>query len=264
MFYKDKRILITGASSGIGYALAEELAKQQCRLILVSRNEEKLKQLEGICKKSGSQAVSLPFDLSNVDRIPDLAKQAQDIFDGLDILINNAGISQRAFTRETPLVVDRQIMEINYFSVVALTKAILPGMLKQGNGYIAVTSSISGKFGFPLRSAYAASKHALHGFFETLRAETSREGIRVLIAFPGRIDTPISLSALDKEGNAHGKIDPGQATGMSAEKCAKRYLRAIRKDKKEVLIGGKELLMVYIHKFFPKLFYTLAQKIKPT
>jgi short-subunit dehydrogenase len=137
-------------------------------------------------------------------------------------------------------------------------------MLEKGEGYIGVTSSISGKFGFHLRSAYAASKHALHGFFETLRSEVYDHNIKVLIAFPGRIKTDISLHALTKDGTAHGKMDEGQGTGITAEKCAKQYVNAIRKDKKEVLIGSKELLMVYIHKFLPKLFYKLARKINPT
>jgi dehydrogenase/reductase SDR family protein 7B len=135
-------------------------------------------------------------------------------------------------------------------------------MIKQKSGYIAATSSISGKFGFPLRSAYAASKHAICGFFESLRAEVYNDNIKILIAFPGRVKTDISKHALTKDGTPHNKMDDGQNFGISAEKCAKKYIRAIQKDKKEVLIGGKELLMVYIKKYFPKLFYKLAHKIK--
>lgn len=264
MFYTGKRILLTGASSGIGRALALALAHLNTRLVLVARNTQALTELKRQCEEAGSETSIIPFDLADTLKVPSLAKQAMACFNGIDVLINNAGVSQRALTQETPLEVDRKIMELNYFSVVTLTKALLPQMIEQGEGYIAVTSSISGKFGFPLRSAYAASKHALHGFFETLRAENHSKGIRVLIACPGRINTPISMHALNSEGKAHGKFDEGQAKGMPAEVCAKKYLKAIRKDKKEVLIGGKELIMVYIHKYFPKLFYTLARRIKPT
>jgi len=264
MFYTGKRILLTGASSGIGKALAMELARFNTKLVLVARNIDALTELKELCKAAGSEASIIPFDLADTKKVPALARQVMACYQGIDVLINNAGVSQRAFTNETPLEVDRKIMELNYFSVITLTKALLPHMLQQGEGYIAVTSSISGKFGFPLRSAYAASKHALHGFFETLRAETHSKGIRVLIACPGRINTPISMHALNSQGKAHGKFDPGQAKGMPAEVCAKKYLKAIRKDKKEVLIGGKELLMVYIHKYFPNLFFTLARRIKPT
>lgn len=264
MFYSGKRILLTGASSGIGKALALELAKHQTRLVLVARNQQALNELKQACEQAGSQATCIPFDLANTQAIDELASQALECYKGIDVLINNAGVSQRALTKDTPLEVDRKIMELNYFSVVALTKALLPFMIQQKHGYIAVTSSISGKFGFPLRSAYSASKHALHGFFETLRAETHEQGIRVLLACPGRINTPISIHALTHSGKAHGELDPGQARGMPAGTCARIYLKALQRDKKEVLIGRKELLMVHIHKWFPKLFYTLARRIKPT
>jgi len=264
MFYSGKRILLTGASSGIGRALALELAKHQTRLVLVARNQQALDELKYACEQAGSQATCIPFDLAHIEAIDELAAQALACYKGIDVLINNAGISQRALAQDTPLAVDRKIMALNYFSVVALTKALLPSMIAQKQGYIAVTSSISGKFGFPLRSAYAASKHALHGFFETLRAETYEQGLRILIACPGRINTPISMHALTSNGEAHGKLDPGQAQGMAADRCARKYLKALQYDKKEVLIGGRELLMVTIHKWVPKLFYTLARRIKPT
>jgi short-subunit dehydrogenase len=155
-------------------------------------------------------------------------------------------------------------MEIDYFSYVILTKAILPGMIEAKEGCIAATSSISGKFGFPLRSGYAAAKHAIQGFFETLRIELKPHNINVTIAYPGRVNTNISLSAILKDGKAHGEMDDGQASGISAEKCAKIYLKAIAKGKPEVLIGGKELLMVHIKRLFPGIFYRVINKIKTT
>ncbi|MEE4197245.1 MAG: SDR family oxidoreductase [Bacteroidales bacterium] len=263
MFYKDKVVWITGASSGIGEALAYELARQQAITILSSNQPEELERVKKNYDQLGGQCFIQFLDITDIDKMDSLTESIIEQFGRIDLLINNAGISQRALALETPLSVDRKIMEIDYFGTIALTKSVLPYMIKANSGYIAVTSSISGKFGFPLRSAYSAAKHALHGFFETLRAEVYEHNIRVLIAFPGRVKTNISLHALTKDGTAHGKMDEGQDTGISAEKCARQYLKAIRKDKKEVLIGSTELLMVYIHKFFPKIFYKLARKIKP-
>lgn len=154
-------------------------------------------------------------------------------------------------------------MEINYFSPVAIAKALLPYMIARGGGKIAVTTSIAGRFGFPLRCAYSSSKFALYGFFETLQAEYHDAGIGVTIVCPGRVCTNISRYALDKGGVPHGEMDPGQAGGMTAEEAAKVILRAVRKGKREVLVGRKELLMVYIKRFFPGLCARLARKIKP-
>ncbi|HSH51568.1 MAG TPA: SDR family oxidoreductase [Bacteroidales bacterium] len=263
MFYQNKVVWITGASSGIGEALAYELAHQQAIAILSSNQPEELKRVKNNYDKIGGESYIQFLDITEIDKMGSITKAIINKFGRIDVLINNAGISQRALALETSLEIDRKIMEIDYFGIIALTKTVLPHMIKAKSGYIAVTSSISGKFGFPLRSAYAAAKHALHGFFETLRAEIFNDHIKILIAFPGRVKTNISLHAITKDGTAHGKMDEGQNTGIDAQKCAKQYLKAIRKDKKEVLIGSSELLMVYIHKFFPKIFYKLARKIKP-
>ena len=264
MFFKNKVVWITGASSGIGEALVYEFAKQGAELIISSNQLSDLEKVQGNCEKSGAECFIQYLDVTDIDKMQSITDDLVKKFGKIDVLVNNAGISQRSEVVETPLDVDRKIMEIDYFGTIALTKTVLPYMIKNGGGYIATTSSISGKFGFPLRSAYSAAKHALHGFFETLRAEVYDYNIKILIAFPGRIKTDISLHALTKDGTAHGKMDDGQNTGISAEKCAKQYVNAIKKDKKEVLIGASELLMVYIHKFIPKLFYKLARKINPT
>jgi len=263
MFYQNKVVWITGASSGIGEALAYELARQQAITILSSNQPEELERVKENYDQIGGKSFIQFLDITAIDKMESTTKTLIENFGRIDVLINNAGISQRALALETPLEIDRKIMEIDYFGTIALTKTVLPYMLKKKSGYIAITSSISGKFGFPLRSAYSAAKHALHGFFETLRSEVYDDNIKVLIAFPGRVKTNISIHALTKDGTAHGKMDEGQNTGISAQKCAKQYLRAIQKDKKEVLIGSSELFMVYIHKFFPKIFYKLARKIKP-
>ena len=264
MFFKNKIVWITGASSGIGEALVYELAKQNATIVISSNQENELKRVKDNVERTGAQCFVQFLDITDIEGINQATTQIINLFGKIDVLINNAGISQRSYIVETPIDLDRKIMEINYFGTIALTKAVLPYMIKQNFGYIAVTSSISGKFGFPLRSAYSAAKHALHGFFETLRSEVYNHNIKVLIAFPGRVQTNISLHALTKDGTAHGEMDKGQAGGITSEKCARQYLKAIEKDKKEVLIGSIELLMVYIHKFLPNLFYKLARKIKST
>jgi len=264
MFYQNKVVWITGASSGIGEALVYELARQKAIIVISSNQQEELDRVKQNCDKLQAECYIQFLDVTNPAKINIATTEIITKYGKIDVLINNAGISQRALVVETPVEIDRKIMEINYFGSVMITKAVLPYMIKQQSGYIAVTSSISGKFGFPLRSAYSAAKHALHGFFETLRSEVYHHNIKVLIAFPGRVQTNISLHALTKDGTPHGKMDEGQNTGITAEKCARQYLRAIEKDKKEILIGSTELLMVYIHKIFPRLFYKLARKIKPT
>ena len=155
-------------------------------------------------------------------------------------------------------------MEIDYFSHVALTKIVIKGMIEAREGFIAVTSSIAGKFGFHKRSAYCAAKHALQGFFETLRIEVKPFNISVTVVYPGFINTPISTRAINAEGKTYGIMDQGQNRGMSAQKCATKYLKAIVKRKPEVVIGGKELIMVYFKRFMPWLFFRLIPKIKPT
>ncbi|MFC2098230.1 SDR family oxidoreductase [Bacteroidota bacterium] len=263
MKFKDKVIWITGAASGIGEALAYQSVKYGARLILSDIDEAKLNTVSENCEVLGADVLNLPVDLSSRESIESAVPVAISRFNRVDVLINNGGISQRSLSWETPVEVDYRIMNINFFGAVILTKALLPGMIERGEGYIAVTSSITGKFGFPLRSAYSASKHAAHGFFETLGIELEKKNISVTVAMPGRVQTNISLNALTKDGTPHGEMDPGQASGIPADVCARKYLDAIHKRKREVLIGGKELMMVHVRRFFPGLFFRIAGKIKP-
>jgi short-subunit dehydrogenase len=152
---------------------------------------------------------------------------------------------------------------VNFFGTIELTKKVLPEMINKGGGQIGVTTSIVGKFGFPYRSSYAATKHALHGFFESLRAENVSNKVLVSMIIPGRIKTNISMNALDKDGNAHHKMDEGQDKGLSAEKTARIIVRQLEKEKKEILVGGSELIMVHIRRFFPRLYYYLSTKVEP-
>ena len=263
MKFKDKVIWVTGAASGIGEALAFKAVDYGAKLVLSDIDESKLKVVAEECIKRGAEVLSLPLDLSDRESIETAVPEALEKFGAIDVLINNGGVSQRAYTWETTLDVDYRIMNINYFGAVILTKALLPGMIEKGGGYIAATSSINGKFGFPLRSAYSASKHAIHGFFETLGIELADKNISVTIAMPGRVQTNISVHALTKDGTEHGRMDPGLAGGIPADLCARKYLDAIHRRKREVLIGGKELIMVYIRRFLPVLFYKIARRINP-
>lgn len=263
MSNSSKVIWITGASSGIGKALAVQLATPQNILILSSRKEAELFQVAALCKNAKETFV-LTLDLENSDTFEDKTKTVIEKYNRIDLLINNGGLSQRSNASETSLETDRKIMEINYFGNIALTKAVLPYMQKQGGGQIAVMSSIAGKFGFFLRSAYSASKHALHGFYESLRLEEEKNNIHITILCPGKINTNISVNAVGKDGKSHGVMDHNQATGMAADICAKKIISAIEKKKKEVFIGGKEIKAVTIKRLFPKLFYKIIRKQKAT
>jgi short-subunit dehydrogenase len=261
--FKDKIVWITGAASGIGEALAYQSVEYGAALILSDIDRDGLERVSGECEKRGAEVLNLPVDLSSRESIESAVPEAVKKFGRVDVLINNGGISQRSYSWETPLDVDYRIMNVNFFGSVILTKAVLPQMIKQGGGYIAATSSITGKFGFPLRSAYSASKHATQGFFETLGIELKEKNISVTIAMPGRVQTNISVHALTKDGKEHGEMDPGQAGGIPADVCARKYLDAIHKEKREVLIGAKELMMVHIRRFLPRLFFRIAGRIKP-
>ena len=257
-------VWITGASSGIGEACACRWAEAGASLVLTSSSADRLSKVADRCREKGASGVAvLPYDLRNPDGIGALVRQAWEAFGHLDTAFLNAGISQRTSVEDTSMDMIREIMEINYFSPVAIARELLPLMEAAGGGHIAVTTSIAGRFGFPLRCGYSSSKFALYGFFETLRAEAYDKGIRVTLVCPGRVRTGISLRALDKGGKPHGVMDPGQERGIPPEKAAKTILRAVRKGKREVLVGGGELAMVHVKRFFPGLCARLARKIKP-
>lgn len=262
--FANKTIWITGASSGIGESLALMLAERDNTLILSSRNKASLEKVKAKCEAKGSSCYISTMDLSNPESIESAANDVLSKYTTIDLLINNGGISQRSYIQETPVSLDRKIMEINYFGQIALTKKVLPVMVAQKSGHIAVTSSIVGIFGFPLRSAYSASKHALHGFFETLKIEQKENNINVSIIVPGRIHTKISFNAVTKEGVAQGIMDHGQNQGMDADVCAKKIIGGIEKKKFEILVGGKELLMVYFRRYLTRMFFKIAGKVQPT
>jgi len=260
--FEEKVIWITGASSGIGEALAYEWSKLGARLILSARRENELERVKAACARS-DRCTIMPLDLSRQEDIETTADRVLQQFGAIDVLVNNGGISQRSLVIETDVAVDRRIMEVDYFSGVILTKKLLPAMVAKGGGHIVAISSIVGLFGFPVRSAYSAAKHAMHGFYETVWAELHTQGIRVTVVCPGRILTDVSLNALTKDGTPHGKMDHGQKNGITAETCARKIIRAVRKNKKEVYIGKKDLLMIYFKRYIPWLYYLLVSKVQP-
>jgi len=263
-FYNGKVIWITGASSGIGEALAKKLSAYNTRLILSSNRPDDLEKVKTSLKKDPGDVFLLPVELNEAQTLPGKAKEAEEVFGRIDILINNGGISQRSLVLETSIETDRKIMEINYFSGVILTKSVLPGMLARGYGHIVGMSSVTGKFGFPLRSGYSASKHAMAGFYESVEAEYYHSGIRTTMVFPGRINTNISFGALGPDGKPYNVLDPGQQNGIPVDKCARKIINGIRKNKNEVFPGSKEILMIYIKRFLPGLAFKIARKARRT
>ncbi len=257
-----KVIWITGASSGIGEALTYALAKENAKLILSARRKEELERVKGNCPKQRQPEIGiLPLDLSETSTLQLSAEAAVQMFGHVDILIHNGGISQRSLIKDTAIEVDRRLMEVNYFGAVALTKFILPHFMKRRGGHFVVITSLTGKFGTPYRSGYAASKHALHGFFDAVRAEHYADHIRVSMICPGFIHTPITYSALTGDGSKLNKMDEAQYKGKPAAWCAEKIVKAIRKEKQEVYIGGREVYGAYIKRFFPSLFSRIIRNV---
>ncbi len=255
---KDKVVWITGASSGIGAACAIELSRLGAKIILSARRKEKLEEIQS--GLSGPSEI-LILDVTKADEIQPVAKKAGTFYGPIDILINNAGISQRGLVEETELAVDRRLFEVNYFGNIALTKAVLPSMLERKTGNLVIISSVAGKLSTPGRSSYAATKHALQGFYDALRAEVTDRGVEVNVICPGYIKTDISIHALNARGEKHGVMDAGQASGMSADTCAKQIVKAIQNHKREVLIGGKETKNVLVRRLFPGLYHKMIAKM---
>jgi dehydrogenase/reductase SDR family protein 7B len=262
-YFQQKRVWITGASSGIGEALCKAFARQGAHLIISARNEMELQRVAAECATLGAASVIVkPLDLSNQNAIQGIVQQVIQQTGKLDILVNNGGISQRALVKDTPLDVDRMLMNVNYLGTVAMTKAVLPVMLTHQLGHIVTITSLTGKFGAPLRSSYAASKHALHGFFDSLRAELTNTPIKITLICPGYVRTNISINALTSDGTGQGTMDDATNKGMDPDVLAEKILRDIMRGKQEVYYGGKEMLGVYLKRFFPGYFSKVIGKMK--
>ncbi len=254
-------IWITGGSSGIGEAAAQKFSKEGYSLILSSRNLQELERVKASCNFPEDIRI-LTLDLAASNDFDQKVVTALSFFGKVDILLHNGGISQRSLIKDTQLEVDRKLMEVNYFGTVALTKALLPHFMERRQGQFGVVTSLVGKFGSPFRSSYAGAKHALHGFFDTLRAEHHQDGIAVTLICPGFIRTQVSINAVTGDGSPLGEMDQAQNQGMSPESCAEDIFKALVKKKEEVYIGGKETLAVYLKRFLPGLFSKILRSAK--
>lgn len=255
-FYNNKTIWITGASSGIGEALALEFAAQGANIILSARRKEALEAVSQGCQSvSGSgQVLVLPMDVTDEEVMPSVVAQAKEFTGKIDMLINNAGISQRSSCQTTEMSTYRSIFEVDVFGQIALTKQVLPIMIEQGSGHIAVTASVAGKMGVPFRTGYCAAKHAVIGFFDSLRTEVGHLNIKVSNITPGFIRTNISKNALAGDGTAFGVTDSNIGQGMSAQECAKIVIKGLAKGKSEIPVGkGMEMHALWIKRLFPRL-----------
>jgi short-subunit dehydrogenase len=264
MNFSGKIVWITGASSGIGKALALELSKQEAKIILSSRKKEDLELVKQQCKNINDVKI-ITIDLEDYNNLQPKVDAALALFGKVDILVNNGGISQRSFAKDTLISVDKRIMDINYLGTVALSKALLPHFIENKKGHFVITTSIVGKIGTPLRSSYAASKHALHGFFDSLRAEHFKDNITVTLVCPGFVNTNVSKNALTGNGSPQQKMDVATENGIDPEHFAKLMIKVIKNKKEEVYIAGaKEKLAVFAKRFYPKLLSIMIRKLSVT
>jgi dehydrogenase/reductase SDR family protein 7B len=247
---RGKTVWITGASAGLGEALAHRFASRGARLLLSARRVDKL---HAVAKSCGGEALVLPLDLADLASLPGKAEQALAQLGGVDVMVHNAGLGQRALVTESSFEVDRRLMEVNFLGPLALTKALLPSMVSAQRGSFVVISSVLGLMSVKRRAAYCASKHALHGYFNALRAEVKDAGIDVLMVCPGHIDSEFSQMALEGDGRAHGVNDAGNRAGLSPAECAARTVRALERGQAEIYPAKWETLGVYLNRLSPAL-----------
>lgn len=259
---KGKVVWITGASSGIGEALVYAFARKGAKLVLSARRETELVRVSTHAQISADNVLILPLDIEKIETFGAAYAAVIARFGTLDILVNNAGISQRSLVKDTPLAVDKRLMDVNYIGTVALTKTVLPTLLAKQNGQIVVVTSAVGKFGSPWRSGYSASKHALHGFFDAMRAELYEDNIKVLLVCPGFVRTNVSINALNEKGEALQQMDDATAKGLAPDDVANQIITAIENGKEEIVIGGlKEKFGVWMKRHFPSVFSIMIRKM---
>lgn len=264
-YFTGKVVWITGASSGIGEALAYTFAKEGAKLVLSARREEELKRVAANCQLTSDNYFILPFDVSKYDEAEAKAGEVLAKFGSIDILVNNAGLSHWSKIKDMGMDVLKKIMDTNFLGGAALTKAVLPSMLANKRGQVVVISSILGKIITHKQAAYNASKHAIHGFFDTLRAEYGSEGIKVLIVCPGFVNTNVAKNSLDRNGNPIGRNNKMIENGLDPIRVSEQILAAIENNKEEILLaGGKEKFGVYMKRFAPLLFSKFISNNKLT
>jgi len=257
--FKDKTVWITGASSGIGEALALQFASQGAKIVLSARRGHELERVRDACVGRGlpvGKILVLPLDVTDFESMPAAVGAVCDAFGRIDMLVNNAGISQRSLCVDTEMSVYRKLFEVDVLGQIALTKAVLPSMLAQGSGHIAITSSVAGKIGVPQRTGYCAAKHAVMGFYDALRAETAGSGIRVTTITPGYINTNIAVNSITGDGRTFGKTDSNIANGMDVTRCAEAIMEGFRKGVPEIAVGeGMEMKALWLKRLVPRLVF---------
>ncbi len=251
MNFKDKAVVITGASSGIGKALAMEFAGMGAKIVMAARNEERLNEAMKEVSGLGVEVIGLPTDVSKEEDCKNLIEKAVSTFGRIDIMINNAGISMRAIFEDTELDVIRQLMAVNFWGTVYCTKYALPHLLESKGSLVGI-SSIAGYKGLPGRTGYSSSKFAMHGFLETLRIENMKKGLHVLIACPGFTASNIRNTALNEKGEVQGESPRDEGKMMSAEEVARHIARAISKRKDRLTLTSQGKLTVLLNKICPK------------
>ena len=263
-YFTNKIVWITGASSGIGEALTYELVKQGAKIIISARREEELKRVQ---QQAGTSNIYvLPLDLEATATFPSKVQEAISAFAQIDIMIHNGGISQRSTVKDTLLAVQRKVMEVDYFSYVELTRLLLPHMQERKTGHVVAISSVMGKIGTPMRSAYAAAKHALHGFFDCLRTEVWNDNIKVTLIMPGYIRTQVSMNAVTASGEKLNQLGKNIGHGYPADKTAQQILNAIQKGKFEKYVGrpfSKEWMAIHLMRLFPTLAIRMFKNAVP-
>lgn len=261
MELSNKIIWITGASSGIGEALAYECINNGAKVIISARRENELQRVAANCKTKPENVLVLPLDLEHTENIEEKVNAVIQKFGRIDVLINNSGMGHRTKVVNTSTEIDRRVMEVNFFGTINLTKAVARKMQAQKSGKIVVISSIMGKYGLPLYSTYSASKHALYGYFESLRQEVFNDNVKVLIVSPGFINTDVSTKLLTESGKEYGIKSESQNKGMSPADCAKGILKAVKSNRDHKFVGGYEIFSVYVKQYFPRIFYKLMRKM---
>ncbi|MFO7993422.1 MAG: SDR family oxidoreductase [Marinobacter sp.] len=256
-------VWITGASAGIGEALAVRFAQDSARLVLSARRESELERVAGRCRDAGlaaNEVLVLPLDVTDWHSLPGAVQTVLDTFGGIDLLVNNAGVSQRSLCKDTDMAVYQKLMDVDVMGQIALTKAVLPHMLEKDAGHLAVTSSVAGKVGAPMRTGYCAAKHAVMGFFDALRAEVEGQGVSVSTITPGFIRTDISRNALAGDGAAYGVEDEDIAGGMDVNECAEVIFKGLQAKKREIPVGkGKEMAALWIKRISPEALFRIAR-----
>lgn len=264
MKLESKKILITGASSGIGAAMAKHFASKKAYLLISGRNMKELERLKDECSQAKGVEV-YTFDLENHEEVKKVAEEIIEKHVFIDILINCGGVSQRAYAKDLPFEVDKKIININLLGTIALTKSILPSMLSRNAGVIVTVTSMMGKYGTALRTSYAAAKHGLHGYFDSLRAEVTDKGIQILLVCPGFIKTNVSLNAFGPDGSKAATMDDAIANGIAPVEVAKAVEKAIHNGSEEINVAGsKEMFGLYLKRFTPTLFSKVIRKMKVT